>query len=1395
MRRRRAGDADGLWRAAAPALNTGSSDDKEGMGLMTASRFLSLRGSIIAPLVSLLALVALTLSAGPAAAMPTQFGSSGTGAGQMDETTGVAVEQSSGDVYVVDRNNNRVEQWSGEGTFLEAWGFGVENGEEKLETCTSATGCREGQEGFGAGQFMRAEGVAVDNSLGLSHGDVYVVDTRNNRVEKFGPDGEFILMFGGEVNETKDGQAGASEAEKDLCTQSEIETSGVKCKAGGEGAGNGEFDRLGEFNDFRPRPIAVGSEGQVYVGDDERVQRFSEGGVYESTVLQGAGQIEALAAAPGGEIYVASAGRTGVREYDEAGTEVGSPRDEGGLPITIATGPGGSLFVDDDPYTRTSRANEAHSVRLYAANGVETEVFDEGEGDGESGIAWGEAAGLLYLINQPQVRVLTPPPPGPEVRAGSTSASEVLPTTAGLDATVNPEGHESEYLFEYGTAPCTSGSCGVATAASTLSAAFERDAVEMAVSKLQPETTYHFRVVATDSEGDRTVGPEASFTTPPAVVVEETSAIEVDSSSATLLAELDPLRATARWRIEYGPTSAYGSIAGEGTVSAVATGVPVRAFAQSGLAAASTYHYRVIAEDEREGERYVVDGPDRTFITEPAKTSFELPDNRQWELVSPPNMHGAFMEPIRHDLVQASANGEAFVDVANLPTEQAAANADGAEVLSLRGAEGWVSKDISSPYNYSPGTALGGYGSEYHFFSQDLSRAVVQPLGGRFMPLSPEATESTAYLRSDFSAGDPASVCSQSCYTPLVSAGNVPTGTHFGSEEEREEGGMGQECAESDSCGPHFVGATPTAEQVVLRTHQQLTETPTEGHSELYEWSAGKLQLVSALPQGETNERGGTVGVESYFGAHESNFGGFYDDNGQHAISGDGSRVIFEATTTVSQTSTIHLYLHDSAADETVRLDLPQGGTGTGQGRPRYMTASQDGSRIFFIDEAGLTRESSPGGSDLYEYDIEAPLGSRLKDLTIDHADAANAANVLGASENGSYVYFTAAGALAEGASPGECSGSSGQASSLCNLYVWHEGVTTFIAGLSQGDEPDWESGCCGTTELSHMTGRVSPDGRFLAFMSQRSLTGYDNVDALSGQPDEEVFLYHAGSAGGEAGKLVCASCNPTGARPIGQQYEENQGAPLPYVGASSVWKPDQWLAALVPPWTGYESTLAATYQSRYLSDSGRLFFDSRDPLVPQDVGGNWGVYEYELPGVGSCTEGSPTYSARAAGCQSLISSPTAREESAFLDASESGGDVFFLTAEKLVGGDLNSTAHVYDAHECTASALCFPTPPVSPPPCESGDACKSAPNAQPSVFGAPPSATFSGAGNLTSAPAKPAKKLTRRQKLQKALHACAKKRKHQRARCEGRARRRYGGAARKAAKYYQARKLKRRGR
>ena len=251
--------------------------------------------------------------------------------------------------------------------------------------------------------------------------------------------------------------------------------------------------------------------------------------------------------------------------------------------------------------------------------------------------------------------------------------------------------------------------------------------------------------------------------------------------------------------------------------------------------------------------------------------------------------------------------------------------------------------------------------------------------------------------------------------------------------------------------------------------------------------------------------------------------------------------------------------------------------------------------------------------------------------------------------------------------------------------------------------------------------------------MSDRSLTGYDNVDAASGRRDEEVFLYRAAADPGvEPGGLVCASCDPTGARPVGVLDQGRERSLL--VDRSEGWV-GSWLAGSIPGWDS-DFVEGGQYQSRYLSDSGRLFFDSPDGLVPHATNGLEDVFEYEPVGMGSCSEGvasgTVVYSASSGGCVGLISSGISGQESAFLDASENGDDVFFVTAAKLVGSDYDKGFDVYDAHVCGSEGVACVSEPVLAPPCSSGDSCKAAPSPQPEIFGPAPSATFSGVGNVS---------------------------------------------------------------
>ena len=137
------------------------------------------------------------------------FGEKGEGLGQLAGPAGAAVNEASGDVYVVDAGNQRVERFHPDdegqvGGPLAVWGWGVTDGKAEYEIC--ASGCKGGIAGTGEGQFQYPEtlkgheraaiAIAVDNSTNESDpskGDLYVVsDTASNQnvIEKFSPSGE-----------------------------------------------------------------------------------------------------------------------------------------------------------------------------------------------------------------------------------------------------------------------------------------------------------------------------------------------------------------------------------------------------------------------------------------------------------------------------------------------------------------------------------------------------------------------------------------------------------------------------------------------------------------------------------------------------------------------------------------------------------------------------------------------------------------------------------------------------------------------------------------------------------------------------------------------------------------------------------------------------------------------------------------------------------------------------------------------------------------------------------------------------------------------------------------------------------------------------------------------------
>jgi hypothetical protein len=1247
-----------------------------------------------------------------------QFGEEGEGAGQVSHPTGVAVNNDPsslfyGDVYVADYGNRRLDRFSCAGAFQLAWGWGVANGANELQTCTAACQSAPREESIfvprNTGAVSTPVGVAVDSgSLSPSTGDVYLVQGgETNRVEKFGPSGEFLLMFGGDVNETTSG---------DVCN------AGERCKRGTAGHANGEFEDLSNEG----TQIAVGPGGSVYVGDRARVQVFEPSGVWRETIslasLSSTGDVTALAVNEVGDIFLKDSEVSGVREFEPDGVEEGTQFDVGGTAITgVALDGSGDMFVGEFSGDEEKHEGHTHVLKYKTATGKATGSFGSGAVRGFSGaLTFSETSDTVYATEyhslttteeSSSVWALPVPPPGPSIE--SESAILIPPGGVLLEGSVSPEGGETQYHFEYvdeanfrasGFAHATS------TTAGLLPASIEAQAVQAHVAGLPTSESFYYRLVASNAESiSPAIGQERTFQSLPAATIGGEFVTDVASSSVTLTMEVNALGSSTEYSLEYG-TGGASEHTVTGSVGNGTTDIPVSRHLQE-LAAATTYHYRFMVHNALG----TVAGSEQAFMTQSEGGSSAPIDGRTWEMVSPVDKHGALLELQEHGGdVQAASDGSGitYMSTGGSPGESPAGKVEVAQILSKRNPSGWSTQDLTLPSelpengNRAEKLFYDRTQPAYHLFSPNLSLTAVQPSAFGTPLLSPEATEDTLYLRDNDDGG----------FIPLVTSADVPPSTQI---DEPTANLVNVE--DFYNWVMQLLAATPDLSHVVFETPMALTENAIHEESapeakehygsagepaqNLYEWSSegsGKVQLVNVLPgtEGVAHGRKESTRVALAGVAPESVAA---EGGVERAVSSNGQRIAW--------TWGGVLYVRDMAEEKTVRL----GGI--------YQTMNAEGTKIFYLV-----------GGDLYVYDWEVGQETgKAIDLTSDHGSGETSGGVAqlaaDVSENGAYVYFVASGVLAQGAVRG-----------ADNLYVLHEAgsnwTTSYIATLSSADEPDWHA------EGGIATSRVSPDGRYLAFLSNRSLTGYDNRDAVNGEADEEVYLYDA-----QTGKLVCASCDPTGARPDGV-YDENgaellvdRGAILAGAGSSGTHALGHWLAGSVPGWDALSGE-PVSYQPRYLSDSGRLFFDSPVGLVSQDTNGLEDVYEFEPEGVGNCTTATSSAAevyvkevdGRAVGsCVGLISSGTSSSESAFYDASENGNDVFFDTTSRLAPADVDDAYDIYDAHVCSSAVPCR-SAPVPSPPCDTGDSCKAAASPQPTIFGAPASATFNGAGNVASA-------------------------------------------------------------
>jgi hypothetical protein len=1314
----------------------------------------------------------------------TSFGEFGSGAGQFSfhapnergTVSGLAVNDTTGDVYVADRENHRVDQFSSAGSFIRAWGWEVnaKTPEPKLQTCTTATGCQVGVSGGAPGAFEAPARIAVDNDpTSPSLGDVYVGDIDNQVISKFTSSGGLIEAWG------------------------------VNGQLNGSTATDGPFGLLAG--------LLVDPAGNldVLAGDEKPfIYRFAQDGTF-LTDFSTTKPIftSSFALAPGGDFFDAKSNGE-AQQLNPAGTEIGlltapNQTDVTGLAADAATGDlyaanqnfypskeGPNPQVYDFTFNGSGEVIEPSGATCQptpAGQGCQPiDAFGLGRLASAYGVAVNSANHLVYVADATAEHVLAYRPVLlPE--ATTAAATEVTTTSAQLHGAVNPEELETSYQFEWGTElpyshrePAEPAAVGNDNTAHPESASltnltpdtvyhYRIDAVNEALlaegvplseaarpgtdftfrtsgpptidsqsvhqptgtstakieTKINPSgfdthyrieygptaaygsqtapidigessadqeltaeltglhsgTTYHYRVLAENSQGQVESPYDQIFTTENALRIDSVSATEVGPTTATLNAQINPLGHESFYHFEYDTNPYALGEAPHGTQvppadEPLGNGSTDVSVAQpiSGLQPNTTYYYRVVAHNSLGTETSV----GHTFIdlTEPGPQpetpcpdealrtglSAHLPDCRVYEQVSPPSKNGALF-------------GVSFF------APPASISADGSTLagFSIQCTPGSTSCDpISGPNEGSPAVAV--------FFERSAS-------GWLTTQFAPPAT---SFERSQFIGYDASlDVALIQAPAPLTGKQTFYKLTGDGTLVE-----VGPDLATTgDDIHGLFTRASADLSHLVVQN---------QGENSPYEYVDGDSASIPVTVGGPADGPGST---DQICQASEG--------NGRlvNAISSNGRIVIFQAGpceggtganagTKVPSQELFARVDGESEGAHTVTLSARSSTECSGAcisshpDNASFIGTSDDGTMVYFTSNQQLTDAASEGSANLYLYDSGAEAGHNLIDVSAGDTSGfgPQVQRVFAISPDGSHAYFLAHGVLA-GANPEGNAPSAGAE----NLYAYQRdpahpsGQISFIATLpgsvAEGDR--------------HPSGEdnVSPDGRYLVFTSAAPLT-----PDLTKEGPAQVFRYDA-----TAERLIRVSIGERGFGDNGTLLAASDGVAL-----------DERSHSFLLGKQSSSPTMSA--------DASRIFFTSAAALTPgalDDVQIGSGaigegsaayasnIYEWEQQGTGGCTEAS--------GCVSLISD--GRDTSRTIGSSSvklvgtnpSGSDVFFTTADSLLPSDTDTALDYYDAR--TDGGFAEPPQPVS---CQTSDACHLG-TTQPAVEQSPATPGFNG--------------------------------------------------------------------
>ena len=727
-------------------------------------------------------------------------------------------------------------------------------------------------------------------------------------------------------------------------------------------------------------------------------------------------------------------------------------------------------------------------------------------------------------------------------------ATGIEPSQATLNGSLDPDGYDTTYYFEYGKTKAYGQSVPIPPGDPVGTSAPGVVEVSTLATNLEPGTTYHFRIVGVNQTGN-TKGLDQVFTTPQGPSINSFSSRNVTATSAELTGQIDPNGFEIEEAyFEYGTTLEYGSIApvpadqfegAEGPHNVVV--------AITGLQGV-TYHFRLVAKNEwgetftedQTFDFYAPEGCPNHGVRQQTGAAY-LPDCRAYELVSPRRGGGALLSPRAPHSPHATSPGRfAFEAAGNaIPDSGEPSNSgftSGDLYVASRTLSGWTTRYAGIPGSRS--LAYAGAWNETFFH--------------RLLPIFTDTGMNKFLIWDRKQTGDTTGGDLEGTNAPYIydNQGNelvqVPTNVDEvpGSDLDLTEGGFVGASRPSGDFSHYFFSTKD-----LVFDDAGLGRTTEPGSVYDNDIEADTVTVISKTEDGADIPRDVAGKANEYMRIP--------------AVSRDGTHVLMstEAAPEGSGPDRVHLYMAVNRGDHYDHYEVSEGQDDLNHG-VFFEGMVDDGSVVYFTTADQMTPDDTDSVTDLYRWTEDGNEVTRVSTGSagtgnsstcgavscavqvvpnghdFDYSPQAFNRDTVLATDTGDIYFYSAE----------QLDGSRGIVGKQ-NLFVARaDGTVQYAATFEPSSAP---------TRMN-----VSPDGRHMAMLTQARLTSFDNANIV------QMYHYNA-----ETREIQCVSCPPSGA------------------------------PATTP--------VQASQNGLFMTADGRTFFATKEALIPRDANGILDVYEF----------------------------------------------------------------------------------------------------------------------------------------------------------------------------------------